>query len=218
VLAVASATPQAAFTVADYLAVAALGSSAEDLAGEPWFDATQALPSTVPADTLAAVQAAFAEASAAVVWGPVHTVAIPAPKFNRLLDEWQVKSGVLATGVIALLRATLDLPGDEPVEIAVDKLGGRHFYVPLINEAFPDGWARVIREGPELCEYVVYGLARAKYLREVCMAQFNRYWLGRVPGLKPTAGYPTDAARFFAAIRDTLLADGTADRLVWRAK
>ena len=33
----------------------------------------------------------------------------------------------------------------------------------------------------------------AKYLREVCMLQFNRYWAAQVPGLKPTAGYPTDA-------------------------
>ena len=241
VLAVTRATPQAAFTIADYLTIAALGSSADDLGDEPWFDGTHALPSTVPSDTLDAVRAALAVAAGAVEWGPVQTVAIPAPRFNRLLDDWKVKSGVLATGVIALLRATLDLPGDDPVDIAIDKLGGRHFYAPLINEAFPDGWARVIREGPELCEYVVYGLARevrlrfepkadggplnvalasmaAKYLREVCMAQFNRYWLGRVPGLKPTAGYPVDAVRFFAAIRAILAADGTADHLVWRAK
>jgi hypothetical protein len=227
--------------LSDYLTACALGTSADDLADEPWFDATQALPSVVPGDTLTAVRAALADASAAVAWGPVRTVVIPAARFNCLLDEWQVKSGVLATGVIALLRATLDLPGPGAIEIAIDKLGGRHFYTPLIHEAFPDGWARVIREGPDLCEYVVYGLAReirlrfepkadgahlnvalasmaAKYLREVCMAQFNRYWTGRVPGLKPTAGYPVDATRFFAAIRDTLIADGTADRLVWRAK
>lgn len=229
------------FALSDYLSDCSLGTAAQDLADEPWFDPTQALPSAVPADTLAAIRTALTTASAAVVWGPIRTVVIPAPRFNRLLDEWKLKSGVLATGVLALLRATLDLPGGAPVEIAVDKLGGRHFYAPLVNEAFPDGWVRVVREGPDLCEYVVYGLAReirlrfepradgahlnvalasmaAKYLREVCMAQFNRYWVGRVPGLKPTAGYPVDAARFYAAIRAPMATDGTAEHLVWRAK
>ena len=43
-----------------------------------------------------------------------------------------------------------------------------------------------------------------KYLREVCMRQFNRFWAKHVPGLKPTAGYPTDAKRFYDAIRPAM--------------
>ena len=39
-----------------------------------------------------------------------------------------------------------------------------------------------------------------KYLREVCMRQFNRFWATHVPGIKPTAGYPGDAKRFFDEI------------------
>ena len=58
----------------------------------------------------------------------------------------------------------------------------------------------------------------SKYLREVCMLQFNRYWLAKRPGLKPTAGYPTDAGRFFADIQPVLKTDGTDERTVWRAK
>jgi hypothetical protein len=168
-------------------------------------------------------------------------VVIPAPKFNRLLNEWKLKSGVLATGVIALLRATLELPDDEPIHITVDKLGGRNYYAPLLHEAFPDGWVRVIREGPARCEYVIDNLDRevhirfepradgehlnvalasmaAKYLREVCMLQFNRYWSAKVADLKPTAGYPGDASRFFADIQPCLAADGTHAHMIWRAK
>src|SRR5262249_33635389 len=160
---------------------------------------------------------------------------------TRLLDEWKVKSGVAASGVIALLRATLELPGDEPIHITVDKLGGRHFYAPLLNEAYPGGWVRVIREGPDRCDYEIDGLSRpvsvrfepradgthlnvalasmaAKYLREVCMKQFNRYWLTKVPGLAPTAGYPGDASRFYEAIRGVLAADGVDEKLVWRIR
>jgi hypothetical protein len=215
----------------------------DDLRAEPWFDPADSLPAATGPDALPPVIATLTEASASagLAWGPVRSVVVPAPRFNRLLDEWRVKSGVLASGVIALLRATLDLPGDEPIHIAVDKLGGRHFYAPLLNEAFPGGWVRVVREGPACCEYAIENLGRevylrfepradgchlnvalasmaAKYLREVCMRQFNRYWVARVPGLKPTAGYPTDATRFFDAIRAVLAADGTDERAVWRAR
>ncbi|HKB04758.1 MAG TPA: hypothetical protein VKD90_21215 [Gemmataceae bacterium] len=230
-------------TVREYLSAVAMGDSVDDLGAEPWFHPDDLLPAANDADTLPPIAATLLEASiaAGVNWGPVRSVAIPAPRFNRLLDEWRVKSGVLATGVIALLGSVLDLPGDEPVYVTVDKLGGRHFYAPLLNEAFPGGWVRVIREGPELCEYAIDGLRRevylrfepradgghlnvalasmaAKYLREVCMMQFNRYWVAKVPGLKPTAGYPTDAGRFFDEIRAVLAEDGTDERTVWRAR
>ena len=38
----------------------------------------------------------------------------------------------------------------------------------------------------------------------------------KVPGLRPTAGYPTDAGRFFSDIRGVLAADGIDERTVWR--
>ena len=42
----------------------------------------------------------------------------------------------------------------------------------------------------------------SKYVRELCMIQFNAFWQDRVQGLKRTAGYPQDAARFLADIRE----------------
>ncbi len=48
----------------------------------------------------------------------------------------------------------------------------------------------------------------SKTVREVWMDVFNAYWLVRVPGLKPTAGYPVDAARFRRAIEPTARAAG----------
>ena len=129
-------------TVREYLSVVAIGASVDDLHAEPWFDADDPLPAANPPDMLAAVVSGLADASVSVGielgTGPVGCH--PGPKFNRLLDEWRLKSGVLATGVIALLNATLELPGDDPIHVTVDKLGGRHFYAPLFNEAFPGGW------------------------------------------------------------------------------
>jgi hypothetical protein len=36
----------------------------------------------------------------------------------------------------------------------------------------------------------------AKYVRELSMHAFNAFWADRLPGLRPTAGYPTDALRW----------------------
>ncbi len=42
----------------------------------------------------------------------------------------------------------------------------------------------------------------SKYLREVSMEMFNRYWIKRVPGPQTDEGYPEDARRFREAIAD----------------
>src|SRR3954463_15224259 len=77
-------------TVHDYLSTVALGDSLDDLRGEPWFEPADPLPAAHPADAMPAVAAALAEVGnpAGIGWGPVRTVVIPTPKFNRLLDEW----------------------------------------------------------------------------------------------------------------------------------
>src|SRR4051812_16426589 len=87
-------------TTIGYLGEVALGDSLEDLHGEPWFESAFPLPAVHCPDELGLIAAAMAEAaaSACVVWGPIRSVVIPAPKFNRLLGEWKLKSGVLATG------------------------------------------------------------------------------------------------------------------------
>src|SRR5262249_42041986 len=58
----------------------------------------------------------------------------------------------------------------------------------------------------------------SKYVREMLMREFNRFWQEQVPGLKPTAGYPMDSARFFAAIRPAVQRLGLPETAVWRRK
>jgi len=58
----------------------------------------------------------------------------------------------------------------------------------------------------------------SKYLRELLMLEFNRFWQERVPGLKATAGYPSDAVRFFKAIRATAQQLGIMEQSLWRRK
>jgi hypothetical protein len=58
----------------------------------------------------------------------------------------------------------------------------------------------------------------SKYLRELFMREFNAFWQGHVPGLKATAGYPGDAARFFEAIRPAAARLGISEDRLWRKR
>jgi ribonuclease HII len=58
----------------------------------------------------------------------------------------------------------------------------------------------------------------SKYIREVLMRQFNRYWQKHVPGIKATAGYPVDSHRFLAEIHPAMRTLNVGHRLVWRRK
>jgi hypothetical protein len=48
------------------------------------------------------------------------------------------------------------------------------------------------------------------------MLEFNRFWQAHVPGLKPTAGYPGDAARFFEDIQPALEQLAIPTDAIWR--
>ena len=96
-------------------------------------------------------------------------------------------------------------------------------------------------EGPLRSTYTVLGLGRpvrltfqpradsehfgvalasmvSKYLRERLMEEFNRFWQGHVPGLRATAGYPSDAGRFLDAIRPAAVRLGIGEEVLWRKR
>lgn len=174
--------------------------------------------------------------------GPMLARLTPAAGFNRVLDADGSKAAPLARGLIAFLQDVPGrLPDEEPVLFLCDKLGGRNFYGPMLAAAFPDGWVVPLKESAAESRYRIDGLARevtvvfrpkadgdsvsvalasmlCKYLREVCMMQFNAFWATHVPGLKPTAGYPVDAKRFYAEIRPAMERLGIEADAVWRKK
>ena len=160
-----------------------------------------------------------------------------------ICDETGTKGAVVARGMVELLAAApAALPADDqPLVIHCDKLGGRNYYAALVQQAFPDGWVVCERESADESRYRVEGLGRpvtvtfcpradagsvsvalasmlCKYLREVCMRQFNAFWAKHVPGLKPTAGYPGDARRFYDEIRPAMEALGLEPDAVWRKR
>ena len=126
-----------------------IGNSWDDLGEEEWFEPAQPIPLRSNPDELTRMAARLTEAflSQKVTLGPVYSLLVPAPRFNALLDEHHLKSVILAEGVIAFCRKAQHLPGGDPLIFAVDKLGGRNFYGPMLQQAFPDGWVHALREG-----------------------------------------------------------------------
>jgi ribonuclease HII len=199
-----------------------------DLADECWYDPTHELGA--------------GNGHALNVRPKLSAAVVPAPAFNLVVDKTGTKGAVTADGVgqfLAHVHATL--PGGEPIVASCDKLGGRNFYGPILADAFPDGWPVAEKESAAESRYRILNLDReitvsfkpradgenvcvalasmlAKYLREVCMRQFNAFWAKHVPGIKPTAGYPGDAKRFYDEIRPAMEALGMEADAVWRKK
>ena len=110
-----------------------------------------------------------------------------------------------------------------------------------LADAFPDVWIDRGPEGPELSRYTLRDGPRrlelslspradaadglvalasivSKTVRERWMDVFNAHWTARIPDLRPTAGYPSDSARFRQAIEAACLERGLDPSVWWRAR
>ena len=157
-------------------------------------------------------------------------------RFNRLVRQYDNKAAATSRLAMNLLRG-LWHPDDEIEALVVaDKHGGRNFYQPLLAQTFDGATVHIQEEGAERSVYhigsgelrfqpraeehgpVALASMTAKYLRELAMHQFNRFWRERIPGLRPTQGYPLDAKRFRGEIADLQRSLGIADDVLWRER
>lgn len=163
--------------------------------------------------------------------------------WNELLDRWGSKGEVLSRLTLELVRDVMnDLVQSKSGEVIVycDKHGGRNRYGGLLQAIFPDDWLETVRESRECSQYrcgegeqkrefhftmrgeenlaVALASMTSKYLRELAMEDFNSFWSARLPGLKPTAGYPVDARRFLAEIADLQRQLKMPQHQLWRMK
>jgi hypothetical protein len=215
-----------------------------ELVAEPWYRGDSALPATASLEELVSLNARFdsACADAGVSDWRARTVVVCAPRFNSFLDARGTKAAVLAHALGALLStAETETADGAAAHFFVDKHGGRNTYAAFIQHALPRGAVLTAEEGMARSSYRVHGLGRpvnitfqpraeaehfcvalasmaSKYVRELCMAEFNRFWIEQVPGLRPTAGYPGDATRYWEAIRPAAEKMGLSPAQVWRRK
>jgi ribonuclease HII len=171
----------------------------------------------------------------------VQSVLVGASLFNRLTEKWGSKGAVLAHGLGELIRHVRAAADNEALVFRIDKHGGRNSYAALLQNALPDTMIVAEQESAACSVYRAVGLERpvrfviepradlqhfcvalasmvSKYLREVLMGEFNRFWQSHVSDLKPTAGYPTDATRFLDAIRPAMERLGVPEGAIWRCK
>jgi ribonuclease HII len=218
--------------------------AAEELAREIWFAGTSALPIDAALAELEQLRQRFElacrDASVDGWWG--RSVVVCPERFNALVQSAGSKGAVLADGFVRLLAAGVEATaGEEALAVFVDKQGGRNTYAAQVQQALPGGMVVAIEERAERSKYRVFGLGRdmtltfepradssrlcvalasmvSKYLRELFMGEFNRFWQKHVPGLLPTAGYPGDAPRFLEAIRPAAASLQVSEAAIWRER
>ena len=158
------------------------------------------------------------------------------PEFNRLVAQTDSKGVILSDATLTLIRSAVNRSGNSHGWVVCDKHGGRNRYDSVISAAFDDDFVfRLQESGPasryrvgniEFCfrtkaeDLLPVALASmtAKYLREMVMLQFNRYWQHHIPDLKPTKGYPVDAKRFWNDIEATAARLQICKSDVWRCR
>ncbi len=173
--------------------------------------------------------------SAGVALTEVRSDVVSEPRFNRLTDAAGSKGAVLTRATLALV-GSLWGTGDEAALVVCDKHGGRNGYAAALAEACDEAFIQTRCESRSQSAYAVgtsefrfeTGAERhlpvavasmvSKYVREVSMDAFNAWWSRHRPGLRPTKGYPQDAARFRRDIAEIQGPLGVFDDLLWRRR
>ena len=147
-----------------------------------------------------------------------------------------------------VLGECMDFHSFKGIEIYCDRQGGRKKYAGLISQTYERShresqvpFCSVVGESPKTSVYSMRhaGIATsirfqvhgdslfppaaasmvAKWARESLMERFNGYWREVVgPGLKPTAGYAVDAARFARDIEPWITKLAIEKNQWWRRK
>ncbi|MBL1217666.1 MAG: hypothetical protein D8M59_09245 [Planctomycetes bacterium] len=149
---------------------------------------------------------------------------LTAGAFNQMTKSMRSKSAVSMTLVGRLLQSVIDAHGAERPFVAIDRQGGTTHYRRALQTLFPSASIRIVEEVPAASTYALdFGRERgatvsfikggdglhlptalasmtAKYVRELLMIRFNRYFAARLPEVKPTAGYVQDGRRFLEEV------------------
>lgn len=157
-------------------------------------------------------------------------------EFNDGVRQYETKGRLLSTTTLKLIRQLVDGSTTKSGFVVCDKHGGRNRYDDLIADAFDDEFVfRIEESGPqsryrmgdlEFCFRtkaeellpVAFASMVSKYVREITMLQFNAFWQQHLPDLKPTKGYPVDAARFRDQIADVVERIGMDWNDLWRCR
>ncbi|MFH1615068.1 MAG: hypothetical protein ABIG61_08305 [Planctomycetota bacterium] len=154
----------------------------------------------------------------------IRTAVLDVGYYNKMVGAVRNKAGVLFTAVSSLVKESFDNFGAEPMQIIIDRQGGRTDYTSLLMRMFPDMSLKVLRQDSTDSSYELYTTARtarvhfvidaddrflpvalssmvSKFTRELLVECINRYFTSQCTHLKPTAGYWKDGSRFIADLK-----------------
>lgn len=209
----------------------------EQLGDYPWYAAADlGLPIDCSPDDLGTQRNALALAmqQAGITFRGAWSEVVPEGHYNRLVTQTHNKAVVLFSKTVRLIQRVADSAGRRPLRVWVDRQGGRTCYGHALMTAFEDARVDVLEESPERSGYKVQRGDQAwavrfvlkgeshhlpialasmysKYIRELFMMCFNRYWTAHLPDLRPTGGYNQDGRRFLADI-DAIIAKQQVNR------
>jgi len=192
----------------------------------PWYGPDElTLPTTVGATSVALSANALAQqmVDVGVELVDVRCEPVLVGEYNRIVAGTRNKSVSLLDVTCRLLMHLWRTLPDGPLRVYADRQGGRVRYLPHLQRAFEGCAFKVIDESDALSAYRITGSDRSmelhfatkcedrqlpvalasmtsKYLRELFMCLFNRYWSQHLPELAPTGGYYSDGKRFLAEI------------------
>ncbi len=210
----------------------------------PWYDSCDLpLPSQASATdielTANALRVAMKPAGLSLLSMRAEPVFVS--EFNKLIVATNNKStATLDITSRSLMRLCQAWPG-EHIRITVDRQGGRVRYRPQLQRLFPGCDLKIVEECDLLSAYrIIAGPRRieiafrvgaedkslpvalasmlSKYLRELCMECFNRFWAEHVADIKPTAGYYVDGRRFYSEITQAMEKLGIDPSSVYRTR
>lgn len=164
-------------------------------------------------------------------------------RYNELVGATRNKATALVMQTIRLADAAWRSRRDgERVILLADRQGGRAHYLPTLQRMYPHGQRfRILHEEPHHAAYIFevdgapfeihfrqsgethhlpIALASmlSKYVRELMLTLFNRFWASHLPTetFTPTAGYYTDGKRFLQDIAPVLERLEVAEDLIVR--
>ena len=160
-------------------------------------------------------------------------------RFNEFIVHHGNKAELLSTQTMELVRQLIPSRAAN-LEIVCDKHGGRSKYLGLVNQFLTHSFVTVDCEQQQLSRYhwnesgrrvrldfkmggesflpVAISSMIAKYIRELTMKVWNQFWASKLPGIKPTKGYPVDARRFRKEILAVQRELKIEDELIWRIR
>lgn len=184
------------------------------------------------AEEVARLGGAVREGLAAAGASAAHlrAAALYEPALNARFARGMNKNQALLMETGGHLRCLVERFAGNGLSVVIDKQGGRNGYLPFLLGLFPEWWTEELEAGAACSRYRIrhpegtvevefrakgdrdsfataLASMAAKYVRERAMAELNAWFCSRHAEVKPTAGYPQDAARWLAEMRGRVSGD-----------